>query len=57
MNDIYKDIIQLHKDIITIPIINNDEDLSKISQLVVVTQLNSIKCLSYRNVCYFFILY
>jgi len=46
----YNEITQLHKDILSISIINNDEDLTKISQLIITTQLNSIKCLSCRNV-------
>ncbi|OUM64161.1 hypothetical protein PIROE2DRAFT_9126 [Piromyces sp. E2] len=45
----YSEITQLHKDILTLSIINNDEDLAKISQLIITTQLNSIKCLSCRN--------
>ncbi|ORX47306.1 hypothetical protein BCR36DRAFT_398517 [Piromyces finnis] len=45
----YNEIIQLHKKILIIPIINNKEDLNKFSQLIITTQLNCIKCLSYRN--------
>lgn len=50
MNILYDKITELHEDILKISIINNEEDFTKISQLIITTQLNSIKCLSYRNV-------
>eukprot|EP00833_Pecoramyces_ruminatium_P014995 jgi/Orpsp1_1/1189027/evm.model.d7180000068925.2 len=49
MNILYDKITELHEDILKISIINNEEDFTKISQLIITTQLNSIKCLSYRN--------
>ena len=55
INDLYDEILELHKDILEIPVIDNAEDITKISQLIITTQLNSMKCLSCQNVWYIYI--